>query len=156
MSRGFLPIALLPFVTLVLIGFFTFSFAQSPAVSREAFGEVTQVFQLADFGEEYSRFIVTQAGGEALSSVERLPSLETFAPVFLARAEHYRLKQTYLTNLYGLLREGNYTLVSDENGSVITVPDVLVRVSYQGHEVSRTFTIVVRYDVDGKVLPSEG
>lgn len=152
MSRGFLPIALLPFVTLVLIGFFAFSFAQSPFFSYKVFGEITQVFQLADFGEQYTRFIVTHAGAEALSSLEPLPSFETFAPVFLERAERYRLPGTYLTNVYGLLRAGNYTLVSDEQGSVLTVPEVIVRVSFHGQEVSRTFTIMVRYDVQGLPL----
>lgn len=158
MRRGFAPITLLPFVTLALIGFFVFSFTQSPVLSERLFGEVTYLFQRVDVGEELTRFIVVRAGEDALASLESFPSREVFAPVFLRFAEQYRLKEAYSTNLYGLLQEGTYTFETNEGEgtSTLIIPDVIVRVAHQGHEVTRTFTLRVVYDRSGKVRTSKG
>ncbi len=57
------------------------------------------------------------------------------------------------TNLFGKIRLNDYTLEQDDSGIyILTIEGVFANVELEGHKLTRTFDIVVRFSSDGSVV----
>jgi hypothetical protein len=148
MRCGFAPLALLPFVTVALIGLFLLAFVRTPAVASSLSEDIASLLARGDFAEGHALWLIGIAGEKALAESDQ----RLFSSVFMEHAERYRLEGTYATSLFRLVREQAYTIELNVTGSFLVLPGVIVSVSESSHHLTRTFTVIAQYTPEGTLV----